>query len=149
VTEPTTPRRDVRGSHRAAGILTLIEALVLLGFTVFYLYEIVTGSSERLATAATSAVLILVFAVGFGVLTRGWWRGADWPRTPTVLLNALLLPVAWSLHDAGRTGLALAVAAVAVATIVAAVAAPSHRTFGGDPEASDSSEPGKPGGTAR
>jgi hypothetical protein len=130
VTEPTTPSRDVRGSHRAAGLLTLMEALVLLGFTVFYGYETVTGATTTLSTAVSSGLLILVFAVGLGALAWGWSRGADWPRTPTLLWNALLLPVAWSLHESDRTVLAVAVAVLAVASIIAALRAPSRRTFG-------------------
>lgn len=127
MTEPTPTSREARGSHRAAGLLTLIEALVVLGFAVFYVYGMVTGATEDLVRAATSGVLILVFGVGLLVLARGWARGADWPRTPTLLWNALLLPVAWSLHEADRTPVALGVGALAVASIVAALAAPGRR----------------------
>jgi len=127
VTEATPAPRPVRGSHRAAGLLTLLEALVVLGFAVFYVYEMVTGATDDLTRAATSGVLILVFGLGLLVLARGWSRAADWPRTPTLLWNALLLPVAWSLHESGRTPVALAVGAVAVASIVAALAAPGRR----------------------
>jgi len=126
VTESSSPSREVRGSHRAAGLLTLLEALVLLGFTVFYAYEMVTGATDDVARAATSGLLILIFGVALLVLARGWARGTDWARTPTVLWNALLLPVAWSLRESDRMPLALAVALVAVASIVAAVSAPGR-----------------------
>ncbi|MFC7596355.1 hypothetical protein ACFQU3_13635 [Terrabacter sp. GCM10028922] len=127
MTEPTSRSREIRGSHRAAGLLTLLEALVLLGFAVFYAYEMVTGATEHLTVAATSGALILVFGIGLLALARGWARAADWPRTPTLLWNALLLPVAWSLQESGRTTIALAVAAVAAASIVAALSAPGRR----------------------
>jgi hypothetical protein len=117
----------VRGSHRAAGLLTLLEALAVLGFAGFYVYEMVTGATDDVTRAATSGALILVFGLGLLALARGWARAADWPRTPTVLWNALLLPVAWSLHESDRTPVALAVGLVAVASIVAAVAAPRRR----------------------
>jgi len=117
----------VRGSHRAAGLLTLLEALTVLGFAGFYVYEMVTGATDDVTRAATSGALILVFGLGLLALARGWARAADWPRTPTVLWNALLLPVAWSLHESDRTPVALAVGLVAVASIVAAVAAPGRR----------------------
>jgi uncharacterized membrane protein YidH (DUF202 family) len=100
---------------------------VLLGFAVFYAYEMVTGATEHLTVAATSGALILVFGIGLLALARGWARAGDWPRTPTLLWNALLLPVAWSLQESGRTTIALAVAAVAVASIVAALSAPARR----------------------
>ncbi|MER7071459.1 hypothetical protein [Terrabacter sp. NPDC000476] len=126
--EPTSPTRDVRGSHRAASLLTLLEALVVLGFAGFYVYEMVTGATDDLTRAATSGVLILVFGVALIVLARGWARASDWARTPTVLWNVLLLPVAWSLHESDRTPVALGVAAVALASIVAALAAPGRRS---------------------
>lgn len=130
MTESTSPARTVRGSHRAAGLLTLVEAVAVLGFALFYVYEMVTGATDDLARAATSGVLILVFGLGLLALARGWARAADWPRTPTVLWNALLLPVAWSLHESDRTPLALAVGVLAVASIAAAVSAPGRRSDG-------------------
>jgi len=136
VTESTSPARTVRGSHRAAGLLTLVEAVAVLGFALFYVYEMVTGATDDLTRAATSGVLILVFGVALLALARGWAQGASWPRTPTVLWNALLLPVAWSLRESDRAPVALAVGAVAAASIVAAVAAPGRGPTG------DESEPG-------
>ena len=133
MTESTSPARIVRGSHRAAGLLTLVEAVAVLGFALFYVYEMVTGATDDLTRAATSGVLILVFGLGLLALARGWARAADWPRTPTVLWNALLLPVAWSLHESDRTPVALAVALVAVASIAAAVS-PRGRRPDGHPE---------------
>ncbi|WP_330474209.1 hypothetical protein [Terrabacter sp. C0L_2] len=127
MTESPSPTREVRGSHRAAGLLTLLEAVAVLGFAGFYVYEMVTGATEDLTRAATSGALILVFGLGLLALARGWSHAADWPRTPTVLWNALLLPVAWSLHESGRTPVALAVGVVAVASIAAAVSAPGRR----------------------
>jgi len=139
VTESPSPTREVRGSHRAAGLLTLLEAVAVLGFAGFYVYEMVTGATEDLTRAATSGALILVFGLGLLALARGWSRAADWPRTPTVLWNALLLPVAWSLHESGRTPVALAVGVVAVASIAAAVSAPGRR----EPDASDGASDGR------
>ncbi|GAA1967729.1 hypothetical protein GCM10009817_04540 [Terrabacter lapilli] len=137
MTEPTPATREVRGSHRAAGLLTLLEALVVLGFALFYAYEMVTGATDDLTRAATSGLLILVFGLGLLALARGWSRAADWARTPTLLWNVLLLPVAWSLHQSDRTPVGLAVAVVALASIVAALAAPARRdTSGGGESAS-------------
>ena len=105
---------------------TLVEALVLVGFCVFYAIEMASGATDDLSRAGTSGVLILVFAALLLVLARGWRRGSDWPRTPTLLWNALLLPVAWSLHDSGRTTLALGVAALALVAGGAALGVPAN-----------------------
>ncbi|MFM6848549.1 MAG: hypothetical protein ACKOVB_05545 [Terrabacter sp.] len=127
MTEPTTPSRQVGRSHRAAAVLTLVEALVVLGFAVFYVYEMVTGATDDLTRAATSGALILVFGLALLALARAWSRASQWARTPTVLWNVLLLPVAWSLHESGRDAVALGVAAVALASIGAALASPGRR----------------------
>jgi hypothetical protein len=130
-------------------LLTLVEAVAVLGFALFYVYEMVTGATDDLTRAATSGVLILVFGLGLLALARGWARAADWPRTPTVLWNALLLPVAWSLHESDRTPVALAVALVAVASIAAAVSSPGRRAAGdgdGDGAGDRGGDGGRDGG---
>jgi len=116
--------RRVTTAHRVAGALTALEAVVLIGFVAFYVIESSLGQSNDLARAAVSGVLILVFAIGLVVLARGWFRGEGWPKTPTVLWNALLLPVAWSLRDSAQVVLALALGIVALSCAVAAIAAP-------------------------
>ena len=122
------PVAPVTTAHRLAGVLTALEGLVLVGFAVFYVIEMASGATDNLSRAAVSTVLIAVFAVGLLVLARGWFTPAGWPKTPTVLWNVLLLPVAWSLRDGDRPLIALAVGAVALTSIVAAVAAPRpHR----------------------
>jgi hypothetical protein len=118
------PRAAATTAHRVTGALTLLEGVVLVGFVVFYVVEMVSGATDDLTRASVSAVLILVFAVALLALARGWFRADDWPKTPTVLWNALLLPVAWSLREGDRVPIALAVGGVALASIVAAVAAP-------------------------
>lgn len=110
--------------QRVAALVTLVEAIVLVGFLGFYAYEIAIGASGSVMSAVMSALLILVFAALLLVLARAWRRAADWARTPTLLWNALLLPVAWSLHESGRTLVAAAVALLAIVGIAAALAAP-------------------------
>ncbi len=127
-TDPTDPPRRPGRAPVVAALLTALEALVLLAFAGFYAYEIVVGAADSLTTAMTSAALILVFGIALLFVARGWARGQGWPRTPTVVWNALLLPVAWSLRESDQTLIAVAVAALALAGIAAALASPpSHR----------------------
>lgn len=116
-----------RGAPLAAAVATLVEALVLVGFFVFYVYEMAIGATDDLGRAATSAVLILVFGILLLVIAAAWRRGAEWARTPTLLWNALLLPVAWSLHESDRTPLALGVGLLALVSLGAALASPPRR----------------------
>jgi hypothetical protein len=108
-------------------VATLVEALVLVGFFAFYVYEMAIGATDDLGRAATSAVLILVFGILLLVIAAAWRRGAEWARTPTLLWNALLLPVAWSLHESDRTPLALGVGLLALVSLGAALASPPRR----------------------
>jgi len=118
------PRGGVTVAHRVAGVLALVEGLVLVGIVVFYVIEMVSGATDDLARAAVSGVLILIFGVALLAVARAWFRADEWPKTPTVLWNALLLPVAWSLREGDQGALALGLGALALASIVAAVAAP-------------------------
>ena len=81
---PSRPRDPFRAV--AAGVCGL-QALALLGFVVFYLWELTQDSSDDVARVVMSALLILVFAVGIGAMARGWVRGDNWPNTPTVVWN--------------------------------------------------------------
>lgn len=127
MTHPTNPADGPRRPARApvvAALLTAAEALVLLALAGFYAYEMAVGAADSLTTALTSAGLILVFGIALLFVARGWARGQGWPRTPTVVWNVLLLPVAWSLHESDQTLIAVAVAALALSSIGAALASP-------------------------
>ena len=106
-----------------AAALCGLHALVLLGFCGFYLWELAQGAGNDPTRVVMSVVLIAVFAVLLLVLARAWLRGANWPNTPTIVWNLLLLPVAWSLFQAGRAVVALALAVVAVLGVLAAARA--------------------------
>lgn len=112
--------------HVAASVCAL-EALTLLGFCLFYVWELGHGASADTTRAAVSALLIALVALGLAGLARSWWRGAGWPNTPTVVWNLLLLPVAWSLLQADHVLLAVGVGVVALAGVVAAIGARSNQ----------------------
>ena len=138
VTEPPSPTSSSAAHPSAAGdvatggrdvfrdlaaAVSAVEALSLLGFVAFYLWELTQGAGKDAVLVVMSALVILVFAIGIGALARGWWTGRNWPNTPTVVWNLLLVPVAWSLFQAGQAVVALVLAAVAVLGIVSAVRA--------------------------
>ena len=79
------------------------------------------GAGVGVSWGPTILATVLAFGVGLLLLARGWFRGEGWPKTPTVLWNVLLLPVAWSLRDSAQVLLALAVGLVALACAAAAI----------------------------
>ena len=117
---PSRPRDPFRAV--AAGICAL-QALALLGFVGFYLWELTQDSSDDATRVVMSALLILVFAMGIAALARGWVRGDNWPSTPTVVWNALLLPVGWSLVQSDRGLVGALVIVIALLGIIAAIRA--------------------------
>ena len=126
--EPLVPPPGRTWAPLVAGLLTLVEATILLVLGGFYGYEMAVGAADSLTTAATSGALILVFGIALLVLARGWARRQSWARTPTLVWNGLLLPVAWSLFEAEQVLLAAGLGVLAIASLVAAIAAPaSHQ----------------------
>jgi hypothetical protein len=119
--DPSAHGRD-RGRIAAAAVC-LAQALFLLGFCVFSLVELAGGGSDDAVRVVMEVLLIALFAGGLLALARGWLVGRNWPNTPTIVWNGLLLPVAWGLVQGGRGWVGLLVAGVAVGGIVAAVAA--------------------------
>lgn len=124
--------RGVERPRIVAGAVCALQGLFLLGFCVFSLYELARGGSDDATRVVMEVVLVAAFAAGLLALARFWVAGANWPNTPTIVWNLLLLPVAWGLVQGGRGLIALAVAAVAITGVVSAIAAdtssqpPSH-----------------------
>lgn len=119
---PTGTPQVAPGSPAAAlaGSICALQALALLCLGGFYVWEVARGEQDSVARALTSAVLIIAVAGGLAAIARGWFRGAAFARTPTLVWNALLLPVAWSLLQSGHAGIAAAIGGTAVVALVAA-----------------------------
>ena len=109
-----------------AGLVCLLQALVLLGFGVFYLVELVLGAGADRMRVLSSAVLILASAAGLALLGRMWLTASGRPATPTVVWAALLLPVAIGMAQSGQPLIGAALLALALVS-VAAVAVASWR----------------------
>jgi hypothetical protein len=114
------PDASSRGPRRLAAALTVVQALALAGFAVYYVVELVLGEGSDATRVLMSALLILVAAAGLGVLARGWLGAAAWPGTPTIVWNVLLLPVGISLTQGNRVLVGWAVIVVALVGIGAA-----------------------------
>lgn len=125
----SAPHRGDRSAVRpwpdlVAGGICAVHAVALVGLGVFYVWEVVRGEQDSVARAATSAVLIVVVALGLGLLARGWLRRASWARTPTMVWDALLLPVGWSLVQSGHPTIGVVVGGTALLGLVAAWQSP-------------------------
>ena len=77
-----------------------------------------------------TVVLILVTAVLLGGVARGWLRTDGWVRTPTLVWDALLLPIAWGLVQGGQPSLGAVIGLVGLVGFGAALAVPGQRRTG-------------------
>ncbi|MDR7301265.1 hypothetical protein [Haloactinomyces albus] len=107
---------------RSAGVVTALQGLVGFAFVAALLIRAATGGlggagaldrSSIYGQAGYYAVLsAFVLAAGIGL-----WRGRHWARTPSLLLQLLLLGVSWYAFGPSESplvGLVLAGPAVAV-----------------------------------
>lgn len=125
------------GPRRLAALLTGAQALALVAFAGFYVYELVIGEGSDAARVVMSALLIAVGGAGLAVVARGWLQGARWPKTPTLVWSALLVPIAFGLVQGNQAFVGWLVLGLATITVVTALRVPTPEDVvpGVDPEA--------------
>lgn len=119
-TQPTPQTPQLRPAPLSVAVLG-IQVLVIMGFSVFYVVELALGLGEDRARVAMSILVFLVGAAGLAMLARAFSRGASWPRTPSLVWHALLIPLAVSLAQAGQVLLGIGVGVIAAAGIAGVV----------------------------
>ncbi len=97
----------------------------MAGFVAFYAVELLRGEGSDPMRVVTAGVLILLFAVGAGVLGRLWLGQSGWPATPTVVWHVLLVPVAVAMFQSGQPLIGLLLALAIASAIGATIAARS------------------------
>ena len=102
-------------------MLTGLQALALVGFAAYYVYELAIGEGSDATRVLMSALLILLGGAALALVALGWVRGASWPRTPTVVWNVLLLPVGVGLIQGDRALVGWTVVIVALGAVLAAL----------------------------
>lgn len=106
----------------AAG--TALAALAMLIMAGMAAFGVISGGASTISRALTEAAVLLVLAVGVGLLTLNLLRRKSLAKTPTVLWNGLLVPVAFSLMSGGAKAFGAVTLAVAVVTFFAALSLP-------------------------
>ncbi|HEY4007548.1 MAG TPA: hypothetical protein VGM60_20535 [Pseudonocardia sp.] len=128
---PTPPSPPAPPSTvRAAGTLVCVQGLAAIGFATFLVVVVGAGAlglNVVLAEAAFYALVgAAVVALGVGLL-----RGRLWARTPAVVVQILLLAVAYSLVASGAALLGVAVG-VAVLVVLGLLLSPPTRRWSED-----------------
>src|SRR5690606_20599860 len=115
-----TPRGAARPRRiTAAAALLGLQGLVVAGFGVVLLVRLVTNRPEQVVSAATLAVTVLVLSLLPLVAARGLWLSRRWSRSPALVVQLMVLPVAWQLvqRDGVLLVVGLAVGATAIAVL--------------------------------
>lgn len=107
-TEPGGP------GARVAAAVVVVQAVVLAGFAVFYVIELVLRQGDDAMRVLMSAVLIAFFAFLLYVVARRLWSGEGWAQTATGVWQVLLIPVGISLVQSAQLLLGILVLLMAV-----------------------------------
>ena len=107
-------------SLRACAALVALEALGLLAAAVFFVVEVFVATPDDRTRALVASLLALVVAVGMALVARGLAAARRWARAPAVVVNLLVLPVAFDLVRGGRwyVGLPLLLGALVVLVLL-------------------------------
>jgi hypothetical protein len=98
-----------------AASLVAVEGLLLLVLAVL---EVASIDSDRIALGVTTSIFFLGYGAGLLLCAWSLVRGSSWARSPAVLTQLIGLGVAWSFRGGETTGVAVAIAVVAVVVLV-------------------------------
>jgi hypothetical protein len=116
--EPSQFERGPRLVVLAA--LVALQAVGLVGLAVFLVIETQVATTSDVGRALVAALLALVCGLGLGLVARGLWHGRRWARSPALVTELLVAPVAVGLVQGGRwyVGVPLLVWAAAVLVLL-------------------------------
>ncbi len=113
-TDPT-PRELLAG--QVAAVLVALEAVVLAGVALFYVYELLIGEGTDVMVVVMSVVTILVFVLGLAYAAKGLRARHPRAQAPAAAFNFLMVPMGIVMFQFAPWWLALAVLVVAVCTV--------------------------------
>jgi hypothetical protein len=114
VSRPAAPPTALQ----AVAGLVVAEGLLLVGIAVFYVVELAVATATDATRALVSAGLALLAAAGLLLVGRGLVRGGRWARSPALVTNLILVPVAIGLVQGDRWYLGVPLLVVAAAVVV-------------------------------
>lgn len=95
--------------------LVALEALALAVLTVL---ELAAVSSERVMLGLTTAAFFGLSAAGLAWCARGLWQRQSWARGPVMMVQLLLLGMAYSVFDRDVWWVSATLVVVALSTAV-------------------------------
>jgi hypothetical protein len=132
-TRPGSANSDTRGSRppsavRAAAALVGLQGLVGAGFAGYLVLNSGAGAQGMAAILGEGGIFLLL-GVALLAVAGGLFRGRFWARTPAIVVQLLLLPVAYSLLVPSSQILVGAITAVVVLATLLLLLSPPARTW--------------------
>lgn len=116
-----------------AAAVVALEGLVALGLGLYVAFETLTSTPDNLTTAiAESAFGLLIGAGLVWVAYGGLLRAERWGRSPGVLTQIFMLPVAVTLIQSDQPLIGVPLIVVALTGLVALLAPPTTHALYGD-----------------
>jgi hypothetical protein len=122
VTRPTQPPLPGPNHQNApaplvvAASLTGLQALMLV---LFGLAELRSLQATRATMGITTSLFFAVYGAGLGYCAFQLHKLESWPRAPIVLTQLILLGLAWNFRGGDTMVASIALAALAVLTLLA------------------------------
>ncbi|MEV4107183.1 hypothetical protein [Nonomuraea sp. NPDC049695] len=116
-----------------AAAIVALEGLAALGLGIYVGVETLVSTPDNLTTAiAESAFGVLIGAGLLWVAWGGLFRMERWGRSPGVLAQIFVLPVAVTLIQSGQPQLGIPLIVIAVAGLATLLAPPTTHALYGD-----------------
>ncbi|WP_130013193.1 hypothetical protein [Serinicoccus sediminis] len=115
--DPPTPRQRTAGKVAAA--LVAVEAVVVVGFAVFYLVELALGQGQDTLVVIMSVVTMVVFVIGLAYTALGLLRRHPRAQAPAIAFNFLMVPLGIALLPLAAWWVGAGVLALGAGVVVA------------------------------
>ncbi|TDE56110.1 hypothetical protein E1295_11915 [Nonomuraea mesophila] len=116
-----------------AAAVVALEGLVALGLGVLVAVQTLTGTPDNVTTALAESGFALLVAAGLlWVAWGGLLKMERWGRSPAVVAQIFLLPVAVTLIQSDQPRLGIPLIVVALAGLVTLLAPPTTHALYGD-----------------
>jgi hypothetical protein len=116
-----------------AAAVVALEGLIALGLGLFVAVEALTGTPGNMTTALAEAAFGVL--IGAGLLWVAWgglFKMERWGRSPGVLTQIFVMPVAVTLIQSDQPQLGIPLIVVALAGLVTLLLPPTTRALYGD-----------------
>ncbi|MGW0809599.1 hypothetical protein [Nonomuraea sp. NPDC002799] len=117
----------------AAAAVVALEGLIALGLGVFVAVATLTGTPDDMTTAVAEAAFGVL--IGAGLLWVAWgglFKLERWGRSPGVLTQIFMVPIAVTLIQSDQPQLGIPLIVVALAGFVTLLAPPTTHALYGD-----------------